>query len=370
MGNALKLGRIFGIPLRLHYTWFLIFFLVVVSLVFSLAADYPLWQRIVGGIVGSFLFFASLIAHELAHSVVAIRYGIPVRSITLFIFGGVAHITKEAAQASAELKMALVGPLSSLLIAGLFAGVQWLLAGVAPPPALELLGWLAIINLFLALFNLLPGFPLDGGRVLRAIIWHFSNNYKRATRVAVLSGRTVAYLFIVGGIALMFITREWFSGLWLAFVGWFLENAATTSYRQSQMREAFQGFSAQDVMTRDCPVISRHLPVGQLVQEHVFPSGRRCFLVVDEGKLEGIVTLHNIKSIPQQQWDTASVGEIMTPADKVITVSPQQDVLSILERMDAGKVDQMPVVHGGRVIGIVARDNLIHFIRTRSELGV
>ena len=368
MGSGFNLGRILGIQIRLHYTWFLIFFLVAGSLVFFLPADYPLWLRIISGVVGSLLFFASIVAHELAHSVVAIRYGIPVKSITLFIFGGVAQLTREVTQARAELLIALVGPLSSLTIAGIFAGVGFVLRGLAPPPIIEMLGWLAWINVLLALFNLIPGLPLDGGRVLRAVIWRITGSYKRATRIAALTGRGFAYLFIVGGILMMFITRS-FNGLWLVFIGWFLASAAGASYKQAQLQEAAQGFTARDVMTQECPIVSRHLTINQLVQDYVLYGGRHCFMVADEGRLEGIITLHDIKTTPQQQRDMITVGEIMTPASKLAVVSPHQDVPSLLEQMDERNINQLPVVEEGRIIGIVTRDSLTRFIQTRSEIG-
>ena len=374
MGSAFNLGKIFGIQFRLHYTWFIIFILVTVSLSWHyFPIVYTDWTGLIYWVIGiltSLLFFASVVAHELAHSLVARINGIPVKSITLFIFGGIAHIAREAARPGAEFKMAAAGPACSLVLGGLF-GLLWLFSRGVTEPIAAMAFWLARINVILAAFNLIPGFPLDGGRVFRSLLWHFTGDYKRSTLVAVRVGQGVGYLFILGGILIMFLfPHQWFSGLWLAFIGWFLENAASASYRQAQWRVALHGFSASQVMTSDCPVVPLNITVSRLVQGYVFASGRRFFLVADDGGLKGIVTLHNIKSISQQNWDVTQVKEIMTPVDKVKVAHPNQDALSILEQMDENDINQMPVVSEGRVIGLIARDNLIRFLRTRSELGI
>ena len=371
MGGSLSLGKVFGIPLRLHYTWFIIF--VVLTILLSLGyfpIAYPLWQRIVWGMITSLLFFASVVAHELAHSLVAVNKGIPVKSITLFIFGGVSQIGREAARPATELLIALVGPLCSLVLGGIFYGIGFLLQGADMLLVGTFIQWLAFINIVLALFNLIPGFPLDGGRVLRAILWHFTGSHKRATRIASLTGRGFGYLLIAGGIMIMFVTHDWFGGLWLAFIGWFLDNAASTSYRQELLHESLQRISAMEVMTADCPVVPHDLTLRQLIDGYVLPSGHSFFMVVDQGKLEGAITLHDIKAVPQQRWDITTVRESMTPAGKLKAVHPGQDALSILEQMDEGGINQIPVVMEGRVVGVIARDNLIRFLRARSELGM
>ncbi|MDI6815172.1 MAG: site-2 protease family protein [Dehalococcoidales bacterium] len=374
MDNAFNLGKVFGIQFRLHYTWFIIFILIAVSLSWAqFPSIYPGWTQLlywVIGIVTSLLFFASVVAHELAHSLVARIYGIPVKSITLFIFGGIAHISREATSPGAELRMSTAGPACSIVIGGLFFSIQILTLGISEPIA-AMAFWLARINLILAAFNLIPGFPLDGGRVFRSLLWHFTGNYKLSTRIATQLGQGVGYLFILGGILIMFLLpRQWLSGLWLAFIGWFLGNAASASYRQAQWREALHGFSASQVMTPGCPEVPSNITVNQLVHGYVFTSGHRFFLVADEGGLKGILTLHNIKSISQQNWDMTQVKEIMTPVDKVKVAHPNQDALSILEQMNECNINQIPVVSEGRVIGLIARDNLISFLRNRSELGM
>ena len=376
MGGAFNLGKILGIQFRLHYTWFIIFFLVTVSLSWQYFPLYyhgwSAWIYWVTGIVASLLFFASVLAHELAHSLVGRVNGIPIKSITLFIFGGVAQMTREATKAGAELKMAAAGPACSLAIGGLFFLLQILISGINEPIA-AMANWLAQINVILAAFNLIPGFPLDGGRVFRSTIWRFTGNYQRSTRIATQLGQGIGYTFILGGIVIIFLRPfglSWFSGLWLAFIGWFLQNAASISYRQTQWREALHGFTASQVMTSDYMVVPPNVSVSQLVQRYVLPTGHHFFLVADEGRFNGILTLHNIKSVPQSDWDMTQVERIMVPVDQLKVAGPEQDALSILEQMGESDINQMPVVSEGRVIGLITHDNLIRFLRTRSELGI
>jgi len=369
MGSAFNLGKVFGIQFRLHYSWFIIFILVTTSLA------YPDWSSLlywIMAIITSLLFFASILAHELAHSLVGRANNIPIKSITLFIFGGVAQMTREARSAGAELKMAAAGPACSLVI-GSFFGLLWYFNQSLTEPIATMIYWLAFINVALAVFNLIPGFPLDGGRVFRSLLWRFTGNYERSTRIATQIGRGIGYLFILGGILTMFLHPpdwSWFNGLWLAFIGWFLERAASASYHQLQWHEALHGFSASQVMISDCPVVPSDITIIQVVQRYIFTIGRHCLLIADEGRLKGVLTLHNIKSVPQPNWATTQLREIMTPVDKLKVAHPDQDALSILEQMDESDINQMPVVSEGRVIGLIARDSLISFLRTRSELGV
>ncbi|MBA7484269.1 putative zinc metalloprotease Rip3 [subsurface metagenome] len=374
MNGAINLGKIFGIQFRLHYSWFFIFVLITVSLSWQyFPFAYPGWNSAVywvTGIIASLVFFTSVLIHELSHSLVGKANGIPVKSITLFIFGGVAHMTREASHHSAELKMAAAGPLASLVLAGLFFLLHLATRNMIEPVGAAAF-WLAQINAVLAIFNLIPGFPLDGGRVFRSLIWRFSGDYQRATKIATRVGRGVGYLFIAGGIALVFLLPgQWFSGIWLAFIGWFLQNTASASYRQSQWQRTLQGITVAELMTPDCPVITPDVTINRLVQEYIFASGHHCFLVIGEGELTGILTLGNIKSVARPNWETTQVKDIMTPAEKLVVVSPEQDGLSVLEQMQENDVNQMPVVREGRVIGLITRDNLLRLIHTRSKLGM
>lgn len=372
MSASFRLGKILGIPIGVNYSWFIIFAIVTLSL----AGHYfpnnnPGWSPItywVVGIATSLLFFASVVVHELAHSAVSIAGGTPVKSITLFIFGGIAQIGREAASPLSELLMAVAGPLTSLGLAAFF-GVLWVLARFLSEPLEALAGWLALINLSLGLFNMLPGFPLDGGRVLRSLLWWLTGNFRRATRIASLAGQGTAYLLIFGGILIIF-RGNWLDGLWVAFIGWFLENAAEGSYRQVLLRDSLAGFTAGDLMSSECLSVPSHLSVGQMVREFILPKSSRCFLVTQEGLLQGIVTLHDIRGVPQSRWETTPISAVMTPLERLKMARLDEEATSLLERMDEADINQMPVVHQGKVVGMVTRDRLLRYIRTRTELRI
>ena len=369
MNGAFNLGKVFGIQLRLHYSWFIIFALLTFALV---APYYSSWFWWVIGIITCLLFFGSVIAHELAHSLVGRANGIPIKSITLFIFGGIAQMTKEATRPGAELKMAAAGPACSAVIGGLFMLISHLNPGM-PEPVASMVQWLAFMNLALAAFNMIPGFPLDGGRVFRSVLWRFTGDYKRSTRIATQVGQGVGYTFIAGGIVIVFLqpfNLSWFSGVWIAFIGWFIRNAATSSYRQAQWREDLRRFTAAQVVTTNCPVVPSDVTLNQVIQEYIIPSGCRLFMVADGGRFGGVLSLQNIKSVSQQKWGVTQVKEVMTPIDKLPVAHLGQDALSILEQMDESGTNQVSVVSEGKVVGLIDRDDLIIFLRTRSELGI
>ena len=372
MRGNISLGRVFGIPLRLHYTWFIIFALVTVSLVLNplIEPPYPpIAQRIILGILTSLLFFASIVTHELAHSILAIRNNISVKEITLFVFGGVSQITKEATSPRAELLIAIVGPLTSLALAGIFYGLHLLLAATQQILAASLMWWLAWINVLLAVFNLIPGFPLDGGRIFRALVWHRTHDYHRATRIATKVGQGIAYAFIAGGIALIFVLGLWFNGMWLIFIGWFLNDAARASYRQVLLRDALIGITARQVTDYGCPLIPPHMNLAELVQQYVLPTGRSCFLISWGAELEGMVTLQQIKKVPRDRWAITSVQDIMTPASKLKLAYADQDILSVLQEMDGESANHIPVIEAGKAIGVINREDIARFLRTRAQFG-
>jgi len=372
MRGNISLGRVFGIPLRLHYTWFIIFALVTFSLVFSvLDQTYPIEQRVIWGILTSLLFFASIITHELAHSILAIRNNIPVKEITLFVFGGVSQITKEATHPRAELSIAIVGPLTSLALAGIFYGLHLLLSGTQQNLATSSMWWLAWINVLLAVFNLIPGFPLDGGRIFRALVWQRTHDYHRATRMATKVGQGIAYAFIAGGIALIiFFTQYWFNGMWLIFIGWFLNDAARASYQQVLLRDALIGITVRQVTDYDCPLIPPNLNLMELVQQYILPTGRSCFLISWGTGLEGMVTLQQIKKVPRTRWAITTVQDIMTPASKLKVAHADQDILSVLQEMNGENTNHIPVIEAGKVIGIINREDIARFLRTRADFGI
>ena len=372
MRGNISLGRVIGIPLRLHYTWFVIFALVTVSLVVNPLVEPPyppIAQRIILGILTSLLFFASIVTHELAHSILAIRNNIPVKEITLFVFGGVSQITKEATHPRAELSIAVVGPLTSLALAGIFYALHLLLASANQVLAASLMQWLALINVLLAVFNLIPGFPLDGGRIFRAFVWHKTHDYHRATRVASRVGRGIAYAFITGGIVLIFVLQRWFDGMWLILIGWFLNDAARASYQQVLLRDALVGITARQVTDYASPLIPPHTNLMELVEQYVLPTGRSCFLISWGVDLEGMVTLQRIKKIPRTRWATTTAQNIMTPASKLKVAHADQDLLGVLQEMNGESANHIPVTEAGQVIGIINREDVARFLRTRAEFG-
>ena len=375
--GGLPIGKPFGIQLRLHYSWFLIFALVtwlLASGYFTVKA-YPTWTlsaRIGAGLITSILFFGSVVAHEIMHSLVAQRQGIPVKSITLFIFGGVSQITSEPKTAGDEFRMAFVGPLSSLVLGGIFFGIYFLLRSSSAFPAQFVTGivfWLGYINLALGVFNLIPGFPLDGGRVLRSIIWARNHDLTRSTRIASNAGRVVGFLFIFGGIYLIF-TGLWFDGIWLALIGWFLESAATGSYQQLLMQEMLKGHRAGEIMSGDCAVVPPDMTIDHLVNGNILTSGRRCFPVVSGSEIMGLMTLHNIKEVPRDRWTTETVQEAMTPFDKLKWVRPDEELSSVMRILSEENINQVPVVQDNKIIGMVTRENLLNFVHVRSRLGM
>ena len=372
MKASLRIGKIAGVEIGLDYSWFIIFFLVTWSLAaYNFPNSHPGWPATLYWILGVFtsiLFFGSVLAHEMAHSLVARSTGVPVRNITLFIFGGAAHLSREPRSARDEFLMALAGPATSLGIGAVF-GLSYFAVRTVSEPLAALTGWLSAINFILALFNLIPGFPLDGGRVLRAIIWAVSRNLKTATQIATIIGRAIAFLFIFAGIWMIF-KGNWPNGLWTAFIGWFLENAASSSYRQLALKDMLQGHTAKEIMNTDCPSVSKTLTLVQLVHDYILPTTRRCFPVVDGGSISGIITLHNVKEIPKEMWSTTSVADAMIPAGRMITVKPDDGLFEVFEQLTSEDVNQLPVLENGNVVGMVARDTVLAFIRAKTELGI
>ena len=374
--GGIPIGKAFGISLRLHYSWFFIFALVTWALADSyFPIVYPPWSlsaRIAAGLITSVLFFGSVLAHELMHSIVSQRQGIPVQSITLFLFGGVSQITSEPKQPKDEFRMAIVGPLSSLLLGGIFFGIYfgWRHIDTFAVQFITAIAyWLGYINLVLGIFNLIPGFPLDGGRVLRSLIWWRSGNLKSATRIASNAGRAVGFILIFVGIWFIF-TGNWVNGIWLALIGWFLESVAVGNYQQLLLQEMLKGHVASEVMSRDCVIIPPDTTIDQLVHGNILTSGRRCFPVVSGSQIMGMMTLHDIKVVPREQWSTETVKEAMTPFDKLKWVRPDEELSSVLRILTEDNINQVPVVQDNEIVGMVSRENLLNFVNIRSKLGV
>jgi Zn-dependent protease/CBS domain-containing protein len=369
-GGRLEIARIWGIPIGVHASWLVVFALVT----WSLAAGYfpeefKGWARATYWLVGTLtalVFFVSVLVHELGHSWVALRHGIPIRGITLFVFGGVARLDQEPGSPAAELKVALAGPLTSFGLAALFAGT-WLLArdvAVVAGPAL----WLARINAMVALFNLVPGFPLDGGRVLRALVWAATGSFHRATAAASVAGRVFA-VGLMGIGAVTALGGNVLGGVWFLFIGWFLDNAAAATQAQTGLSELLRGATVAQAMTRECSRVPPDRTLGRLVREEVLGSGRRCFLVTDDRRLRGLVTLHQIKQVSPEDRDAVTAEEVMTPVDKLAVVGPGETLLAALQKMDDGDVAQLPVIAGDELLGLIGREQILHYVRTRAEIG-
>jgi Zn-dependent protease/CBS domain-containing protein len=374
MEAQLKLGRIFGIQIGLHYSWLIIALLIVLSLATEFRDKNPEWGEglIIGlAIATGVLFFVAIILHELAHSVVALARGLPVRSITLFALGGVAQIEKDAADAKTEFWMGIMGPIASALIGIVcLAGATllgWVPMEPANTPVLAMLVWLGYINLVLAIFNMIPGFPLDGGRVLRAVLWWVTGNANRATRIAARVGQIVAFGFIVWGIV-QFFGGAGFGGLWIAFIGWFLLEAARSSHAQVTMTELLKGVRVRDVMDQHCPTVDSRTNIQTLADEYLLRTGRRCFVVVENDRAVGLITAHQVKEIPRSRWPYTTVGDVMVSIEEVLTADPDTLVADALETMGRKNINQLPVIVEGRLEGVISREHVVQLLQARSEL--
>lgn len=375
MRTHIRLFRIFDIEVGLHYSWFLIALLITLSLAGFFTASHPEWGR---GVIWalatltSLLFFLALVLHELSHALVAQARNLPVRSITLFALGGIAQIEKGAADARTEFFVAIVGPITSFLIGlvcwGLALAAGWGGALDAGTPAQAMLVWLGYINFALALFNMVPGYPLDGGRVLRALIWWKTGDADKSTRIAARAGQGVGFLLIGFGL-LRFFSGAGFGGLWMAFIGWFLVQVAGESYNEVGVRNILRDVRVADIMTRDCVTVEPGMDLRTFVDETLLRTGRRCFLVQKNGHVEGLLTPHDVKQVDREAWPSTLVAEVMRPLGEVRAVSPETPVTEALEMMARNDVNQLPVVSEGHVDGMVSRGQVLRMVQTRSELG-
>ena len=376
MQAHIRLGRIFGVRIGLHYSWILIALLITFSLAGHFRGVHPDWStRVVWMTAGvtALLFFVGIVVHELSHALVAKGRGLPVRSITLFALGGVAQIGRESADAKTEFWMGIIGPITSAVIGlvclWLASVLGWTLMTTPETPLLAMLVWLGYINIALALFNMIPGFPLDGGRVLRAILWWATGHVVRATRIASRVGQFVAFSFIILGI-FRFFAGGAFGGLWLAFIGWFLLEAAGAGYAQVEMSENLRGLRVDDVMVRDCPMVESDSSLQAFVDEHLFRTGRRCYLITERGRVEGLITLNEVKGIDRARWPTTRLKEAMRPLGQLRTVAPSTQVSEALEILTEEDVNQLPVMSDGHLEGMISRDQILRILAMRAELNM
>lgn len=366
MGGNIRVARIAGIPVELNISWFFIFFLVAWSLAMQV---FPVWQPGLGGgaywlfgLVTAFVLFGSLLLHELAHSLMSRRYGLEVRRITLFLFGGVSESPAEMPSPKAEFWIAIVGPLSSLLLGGLFFGVGAGAAALEAPAALvAALHWLGVLNVALAVFNLIPGYPLDGGRVLRAAIWARTQDMRKATRWASYGGRAFAAVLIGIGVARVF-GGNWFGGLWLFFLGWLLFQAAQGSYSQLVLKEQLNQVRVGAIMTRSVLPLAPAMRLREAVEQYFMRHPYGGYPVIDGDVLVGFITRQQVQAVPPEQWDALEVGALMTPVAALPIIEPEAPVGEVLERMGAEGHARLPVVAHGELVGVLSQSDIMRYL--------
>lgn len=372
MPGSFRIARIAGIDVYANFS----LLIVLVLLTFSLAsswfpATYPGFAAttyIVLGLISAVLLFVSVLLHELAHSLVARARGLPVRNIILFIFGGVSNIEQEPKSAGVEFQMAFVGPLTSLVI-GALSYLGFLALRGERSALAAILGYLAISNILLGIFNLVPAFPLDGGRVFRSIVWGITHNARTATRVATAVGIVIAYLFILWGIFLFF-SGNTLNGLWIGFTGWYLLSAAQSARSQSTFETAFQGVTVGQVMNTTPMTVPANISLQRLVDEYFLPRGLRSALVMQGDLLGGLITLSDIRHVPREQWPQTPVGMAMIPVDRLHVVSPEQGLNEALPLMNGRDVNQLPVVQNGQLVGVLTRDAVMRSLEIRRSLNL
>ena len=333
--------------------------------------SYTTPQYWVMGIVAASLLFLSVLAHELAHSLVAIRHGIQVLSIRLFIFGGLAQISNEPRSGRHEFLIALAGPAASMALACMFgAAYLVLLLGGWLRPAAAVAGYLATANGILAFFNMIPGFPLDGGRILRAVLWDRWNDPNRATKTASRIGNAVALLLILLGAVLLFFTQALVSGLWFIFIGLFMKQSAVGSYQAAVLKEALKGVQVHQIMTESVITVDWLMSLEELVRDYVYRYHFSSFPVFNRDEFLGMVSLADVRSVPKELWGFKQVRDVMTPADHVLSLNPADDATEALARMVTADVGRMPVLVDGRVVGIVSRRDIMNLFKIKSDLGL
>lgn len=391
--GGFRLGRIAGTAVTVDWSLLIVFWLIAASLALGVFPRWhPEWSPLLCwmvSIAAGLLFFASVLLHELSHALVAKEFGLPVPEITLFIFGGLAHVGEEPNSAGAEFLIAIVGPLTSIVLGTVaLAAGSWIasaqtpvwndnpaeaLRAVGPLPSLLL--WLGPVNLILGLFNLVPGFPLDGGRVLRSIIWALSGDLLKATRAAAAVGQGFAWVLIGAGVAMAvglqvpLLGAGLVSGLWTILIGWFLNNAALASYQQVLARSLLQGTRVEQLMQFPLETVPLDLPISQLVSERVRHTDQRAFPVVDGDNLVGLVSLEDIHRVPRPRWPDTRVAAVMTPLSRLATLAPDDDARLAMEALAQRDVNQIPVVREGRLLGVVRRQDVMKWLSLRHEPG-
>ncbi len=359
--GAWKVATIMGIPIRVHFSWFIVFGLITWSLsthYFPKAApDLPVAAYWIKGTLAALLLFASVAFHELSHAYVARKYHIPITGITLFIFGGIAQMKGEPPHPKAEFRMAIAGPLSSFFLSGLFFLVS--VNTVGGPRAL--FSYLAQINFILGAFNLIPGFPMDGGRILRSVLWSRTKDYFYATQKASNFGQRIALFFVIFGLFLIFSGSS--GGLWLLLIGWFLYMAAQSSQQQATLQEALSNIKVKNVMARDIVTINSSIPIDEAVDKYLLRYGYGGFPVMDDGEFLGIITLKEIKDVPRKDWSKVKVSDIFVPHNKKWEVTSDSDVMRALELMIKEDKGRIIVMENDKIVGLITRNGIARYLQ-------
>lgn len=391
MNSGFRLGKILGINIHIDWSWLLIFALVTWSLASSFNVAHPDWTislRWGLAVLAALLFFASILMHELAHSIVARYRGVPVRRITLFVFGGVSNIQKEPDSPFAEFIITIVGPLTSFVLGSIFLvlGAGTFAVGNALPsdltlalssfgPISTILLWLGSVNILIALFNLIPGFPLDGGRIVRSILWSVTNDLSKATRWASYLGQTVAWALMLVGISMMFglnvpfLGTGFVNGIWILFIGWFLQNAAIQSYRKVVIQDVLEDVPVKRLMYQDVPSVRADLTVQALVEKHILQSDHQAFVVIEEDKMAGLVTFDDVRKVESEERDSVLVRDVMTPSEKLLVVAPEEEASDAFNRLQSGGIRQLPVVSGEGIVGLLRRKDIVRWLQLQSRIG-
>ncbi|MGB9628977.1 MAG: site-2 protease family protein [Thermodesulfobacteriota bacterium] len=363
--GAWRIGTIMGIPIRVHYSWLIIFGLLTWMLSSryfpQVTPDLPFVSYWVSGVLAALLLFASVAFHELAHSWVAQKYRLTIESITLYIFGGVAQLKGEPPHPRAEFWIAIAGPLSSFFLSGVFFILMINTTGGGK----ALFSYLSRLNLILGIFNLIPGFPMDGGRVLRSAIWGKKKDYFYATQKASIIGRGIALFFIFFGLFSIFTGGP--GGIWLMFIGWFLYSAAQASYQQATLQEVLSGIKVKDIMVREMQTLDPSSSLEEAVDRYFLRFGYGGFPVIEKGKFLGILTLKEVKNVPREDWKRVKVSEVYVPHDRRWEVSPEADVMKALELMIKEDKGRIIVADRDQIVGLITRNGIARYVQIKGK---
>ena len=389
--NGFRIGKIFGINIHIDWSWLLIFGLISWSLASTFGQMHSEWTTSMQwgmALLAALLFFLSVLAHELAHSLVARTRGVQVRNITLFMFGGISNIQREPKSPIGELLITIVGPLTSFLLGFVFlilgtgsldlGNVNFMNATALVSqigPLGTILLWLGSVNILIGIFNLIPGFPLDGGRIVRSILWGITNDLQKATRMASWMGQAVAWVLIFAGISMLFgvqiplLGSGFINGIWIIFIGWFLQNAAVQSYRKVVVEDILEDVPVKRMMYTDVPVVHADLTVARLVDDYIMKSDNQAFIVFDGEKMLGLVTIEDVRKIAPASRNLILVLDVMTPSQKMIVVAPDEEASEAFYRLQSEDIRQLPVVNGNKIVGLLRRKDIIRWLRFQSQFG-